>query len=182
MSLADRFEHVVAVDISGSLIEIARRRRHHPRVDYRIESLVDTVQPGGFDLVFSAFTLHHVPDLDRALVHLRQLIAAGGTAILIDSVAPRPTPPRWVNLAGAIREIPMDLQRHGRRVASWLARFRTSKPWLDHLAGDRYLSRRAFGERYGAVFPGAEFHEVGHGLALVWGKSREPGRTAAGAS
>lgn len=172
----------MAVDISHPLIEIARRRRHHPRVDYRMESLLDTAQPGGFDLVFSAFTLHHVPDLDRALLHLRELVAVDGMAILIDSVAPRPTPPRLVNLAGAIREIPVDLRRHGRRDARWLVRFRTSKPWLDHLAGDRYLSRRAFGERYGAVFPGAEFHVVGHGLGLVWRKSRELGRTAAGAS
>ena len=40
-----------------------------------------------------------------------------------------------------------DLRRHGLQSARWLLRFHTSAPWLDHLASDRYLSRRAFEQR-----------------------------------
>jgi hypothetical protein len=45
---------------------------------------------------------------------------------------------------------------------------RNSTDWLEHLASDRYLSRDAFEQRYGAVFPGARFQALGHAHALVW--------------
>jgi hypothetical protein len=107
-------------------------------------------------------------------VHLRRLVAPGGLAVLVDNVAPRPTPPRWVYRLGAIRDLPADLRGHGLQRAWWLLRFRTSAPWLDHLASDRYLSRSAFEQRYGAAFPGAHFSALGHAHALVWRNSNSP--------
>ena len=102
-----------------------------------------------------------------ALHHLRRLVASGGTAILIDNIASRPTPPGWVYRLGAVRQFPAD-RRHGWQPAWWLLRFRTSTAWLAHLTSDRYLSRQAFEQRYAAVFPGARFHALGHAHALVW--------------
>jgi hypothetical protein len=75
---------------------------------------------------------------------------------------------------GAVRDLPADLRRHGLQPAWWLLRFRTSPPWLDHLASDRYLSRPAFEQRYGAVFPGAQFSALGHAHALVWRNPNSP--------
>jgi SAM-dependent methyltransferase len=174
LALADRFDEVVGVDTSRPLIDIARRRRPHPRVRYLVGDLLAFADPDGFDLVASCTTLHHLPDLEAALRHLRGLVAPGGAAILVDNVARRPTPPRWVYLAGAVREVPGDLRRHGRQQARWLLRFRTSGAWLDHLASDRYLSRQTFEQRYGAVFPGARFQALGHTHALVWHDPRSP--------
>jgi hypothetical protein len=93
---------------------------------------------------------------------------ARGTAILIDNVAPRPTPPRWVYRLGAIRDLPADVRRHGWPQAWWLLKFRTSTAWLDHLTSDHYLSRQAFEQRYGAAFPGARFQTLGYAHALLW--------------
>jgi hypothetical protein len=118
--------------------------------------------------VLSSTTLHHLPDLDAALHRLRWLVASGGTAILVDNVASRPTPPGWVYRLGAVREFPADLRRLGWRQAWWLLRFRTSTAWLEHLTSDRYLSRQEFEQRYGAVFPGARFQALGYAHALVW--------------
>jgi SAM-dependent methyltransferase len=159
---------VVGVDLSPPLIEIARRRRGHPRVRYVAADLLEFSDPDAFDLVFSTAALHHLDDLDAALRHLRGLVAAGGTAVLVDNVAPWPTPPRWVYLAGAVRDLPGGVRRHGWRQAAWRLRFRTSAPWLGHLAGDRYLTRRGFEQRYGAVFPGARFQRLGHAHGLTW--------------
>lgn len=39
-----------------------------------------------FDLVFSAYTLHHVTDLEQTLKQLRGLLTAGGQALLVDIV------------------------------------------------------------------------------------------------
>jgi SAM-dependent methyltransferase len=168
IALADRFDEVVGIDISQPLIDLARHQRPHPRVRYQVGDLLAISDPGWFDLVLSSTTLHHLPDLEVALHHLRGLVASGGTAILIDSVASRPTPPGWVYRFGAVREFPADLRRHGWQQAWWLLRFRISTAWVDHLTSDRYLSRHAFEQHYGAIFPGARFHAFSHVHALVW--------------
>lgn len=167
-ALAERFDDVVGVDISEPLIDIARRQRSGSNVRYLVTDLMSFTDPDEFDLVFSSNTLHHVTDLDAALLHLRGLVRAGGIAILIDNVASRPTPPRWVHVLAAVRNVPSDVGRLGRRKAGWLLKFRTSAPWLEHLASDRYLSRQAFERRYGAVFPGGRFHDLGYAHGLVW--------------
>jgi hypothetical protein len=69
---------------------------------------------------------------------------------------------------GAMRELPGDLWRVGWRQAGWLLKFRTSAPWMEHLASDRYLSHQAFERRYGAVFPGGRFHDLGYAHGIVW--------------
>jgi SAM-dependent methyltransferase len=168
LALADRFDQVVGVDISQPLIDIARRKRPHPRIRYQVGDLLDITDPNRFDLVLSSTTLHHLPDLNAALHHLRGLVAPRGTAILIDNVAPQPTPPGWVYRLGAVRDFPADLRRLGWQQAWWLLKFRNSTDWLEHLASDRYLCRPAFEQRYGAVFPGARFQALGHTHALVW--------------
>jgi len=173
LALAERFDEVVGVDRSQPLIDIARHTRPHPRISYQAGDLLAVTDPRGFDLVLSATTLHHLPDLEAALGHLRGLVAPGGTAILVDNVAPRPTPPGWVYRLGAVRGLPADVRRHGWRPAWWLLRFRTSGPWLEHLASDRYLSRQEFEARYGAAFPGVRFHPLGHTHALVWHDTAE---------
>lgn len=171
LALVDRFDQTVGVDISQPLIDIARHQRPHPRVRYQVGDLLAITDPQGFDLVLSATTLHHLPDLDAALHHLRGLVMSGGIAILIDNVASRPTPPGWVYRLGAFRELPADLRRHGWQQAWWLLNFRTSTAWLDHLTSDCYLSRQTFEQRYGAVFPDARFHPLGYAHALVWHNS-----------
>ena len=166
--LAERFDSVVAIDISEALINLAQRRRPHPRVRYDLCDLMAFDDSAGFDLVFSSTTLHHLQDLDEALQRLSRLIAPGGVAILIDNVAARPTPPRWVHVLGAFRAVPGDARRLAWNEARWLLKFRTGSSWLDHLASDRYLSRDAFERRYGAAFPGALFYSLGYAHALIW--------------
>ena len=88
--------------------------------------------------------------------------------VLIDNVAPRPTPARWVHIAGALRQLPGDFRRLGPRDARWLFGFRTSRLWLEHVASDRYLSRHEFERVYGAAFPGADFQHFGYAHGMVW--------------
>jgi SAM-dependent methyltransferase len=175
-ALAERFDQVVGIDISEPLIAIARERRSHQNVRYHVSDLMSFEDLDGFDLVFSSTTLHHLADLDAGLRHLRGLIRAGSRVVLIDNVARRPsqkmlpdwTPGRWVHVLGAIREFPGDVARIGWREAKWQLKFRTSPPWLAHLASDRYLSLQAFERSYGAIFPGARFANLGFAHGMVW--------------
>ena len=176
VALAERFDEVLAIDISESLICIARERRPSENVRYLVGDLMKFADPDGFDLVFSSTTLHHLTDLNAALLHLRSLVATGGRAILIDNVARRPsekvlpdwTPARWVHVGGAMRELPGDVVRLGWAQARWILKFRTSAPWLAHLASDRYLSRQGFERTYGAVFRDAQFTDLGFARGVVW--------------
>src|SRR6266540_5343818 len=95
--LAPRFGEVLGVDVSAPMLELARVRRNLPNVRYQHRDL-RSVRPeidGRFDLVLSAYALHHVEDLDQALEGIRRLVAPGGRVVLIDNVAPRPAVPRW---------------------------------------------------------------------------------------
>jgi len=44
----------------------------------------------------------------------------------------------------------------------------TFRPWLDHLATDRFLSAVEFDERYGSVFSGASFVAHRYFRSCVW--------------
>jgi SAM-dependent methyltransferase len=77
LALADRFDEVVGIDISQPLIDLARQQRPHLRVHYQVGDLLAITNPGRFDLVLSSTTLHHLPDLEVALHHLRGLAANG---------------------------------------------------------------------------------------------------------
>jgi SAM-dependent methyltransferase len=169
-AFAEQFDEVVGVDLSAPLVEIARARRPHARVTYRVADPMDLTEADGFDLVFSSTVLHHLADLGEGLRHLRDLVAPGGIAVLIDNVAFVPTPARVVYRLGAVRELPGNVRRHGWRQAWWVFGFRNSTAWLNHLRSDRYLSGRAFEERYGAAFPDAGFRSMGFAHGMIWRK------------
>jgi ubiquinone/menaquinone biosynthesis C-methylase UbiE len=166
--LAQRFDEVVGIDISPSLIEIARRKRSAAGIHYELEDVCTFEDGPGFELVFSSTTLHHVPQLSAVLARLRRLVRPQGVAMLIDNVAPGSPVPNWRHVAGALRRFPRDFIRLGGRDAGWLLHFQLSRSWLEHLASDRYLTRSAFEDTYGAVFPGGDFITLGYAHALVW--------------
>jgi hypothetical protein len=57
--------------------DLARHQRPHPRIRYQVGNLLAITDPDRFDLVVSCTTLHHLPDLEVALQHLRGLVASG---------------------------------------------------------------------------------------------------------
>lgn len=174
--LATRFEEVLAVDISSPMLEIARARRARPNIRYELRDLRD-VSPerdGCFDLVFSAFTLHHVPDLDDALHRIRDLLTSGGRVVLLDNVSFKPAVPRWWFRREALRHFVGDLLRRRRplREAIEVFRLQTHPAWLDHVTSDRFLSPSEFRHRYCRLFPGVHFTDLYRACALAW---QEPG-------
>jgi len=178
-ALAAHFDVVVGVDISKPLIDIARRQRSGRHIRYAATDIMSFTDKVGFDLVLSSTTLHHVPDLEAALMHLRGLVRNGGMAILIDNVAARLRPLRVAHVLGALRDAPGDLRRLGWPAARWLLKFRTSAAWLDHISSDRYLTRQEFERRYGSIFSGARYENLGYAHGLVWEK-KNPAAVARG--
>lgn len=158
--LADSYGEVLAVDISGRELAIARARRGRPEIRYEQRSLLDLTPAtdGRFDLVLSVNALFHLRDHDRVLPHVRDLVAPGGRAVLVDIVRPaeRATPlrHRWFGVQDAARTL-----RRRRSVAdAWtVLRLRQHRVWMRHAATNRPLTRAEFHAAYGAAFPGAVF-------------------------
>lgn len=167
LELAEHYDEVVGIDLSEPLVKLAATRRQAPGIRYLCADLLEYEPGTQFDLVYSHTTLHHLTDLPRALELLRSLVAPGGHAVLLDCVAPRPTPPAWGYRVGALIKFPSYVRAHGLRDAGWLLKFQWVGPWLDHLTSDTYLSPEQFRLEYGRVFPGGSVVDRGF-LALVW--------------
>jgi SAM-dependent methyltransferase len=175
--LADRYAEVLAVDLSGPMVEFARRRRPGPNVRYEQRDLRDVTPDtdGRFDLVFSAYTLHHV-DLHSALLRIRSLVRPGGQALLVDAVDDRPAVPRpWLRRQ-AWRTFGIDLRHRRRplREAVELLRLQLDPDWLDHQTGDRLRSAADWDAHCRAVLPGATITPLHRARALDW--RRDPVR------
>jgi ubiquinone/menaquinone biosynthesis C-methylase UbiE len=177
--LATRFEEVLGVDISPPMLELARARRGGPNITYELRDLRDVTaqKDGRFDLAFSAFTLHHVPDLGSALRQIKLLLNPGGRVVLLDNVAAQPAVPRWWFRKEALRHCAGDLFRRRRSVQESVEMFRllNHSAWLDHVTTDRFLNPPEFRHRYGAVFPGGQFTDLYRSCLLTW-QDVPPGR------
>ncbi|HEX5288075.1 MAG TPA: class I SAM-dependent methyltransferase [Streptosporangiaceae bacterium] len=186
MLLADRFTRVDAVDLAEPMIELARARRPRPNVTYWRSDLHDVAGPQRYDCILSVLTLHHVPDLNAALSHIRSLLAPGGRVVIVDCYDICPDRPSawWRLRLAAEAAVPLRLRLHAlallrggrdvlRRgpVTAWeVYRLTVKREWLDHLVSDRMFSRDALQASCADLFPGARLEVLGgaRGIGLVW--------------
>lgn len=169
--LAGRFDEVLAVDLSGPMVDFARHRRPRAGVRYEQRDLRDVTPhtDGQFDLVFSAYTLHHV-ELDGALRRIRSLVRPGGQVLLADVVDDRqPVPRRWFRRE-AWRMFAGDLRHRRRPVheAVELLRLQLDRDWLDHQTSDRLVAPADWDAHCRAVLTGATITPLRRARALDW--------------
>jgi SAM-dependent methyltransferase len=170
--LAERYADVLAVDLSGPMIDFARRRRPEPNVTYLRRDLrsVEPATDGQFDLVFSAYTLHHVAELPSALYRMRSLLRPGGRVLLVDLVDDRPAVPRAWFRRRAWRTFGADLRHRRRPVgeAAELLRLQLDRDWLDHQTTDRLRPAPDWDAHCRAVFPGASIGPLDRARTVAW--------------
>jgi 2-polyprenyl-3-methyl-5-hydroxy-6-metoxy-1,4-benzoquinol methylase len=169
--LAKHYEKVRAIDLSPEMVELAQRKRPHPRIVFEAADL--TTVTGQYDLVISMMTLHHLPDVDATLRHIASLVKPGGTAILVDNAMPNSTT-RMGQRIWAAQVLAQDILHAFQKF-----RFALNKRWLDHVMSDRYLTPERFVAEYGKAFPGAAIAPVGHLYTSVWERSPEAAQETA---
>jgi SAM-dependent methyltransferase len=170
--LAERYDEVLAVDVSAPMLAYAaeRRPRGNVRYEHRDMRSVTVEADGPFDLVLCTHALHHVADLEAALTRIRGLLRPGGQVALVDNVDARRRVPRSWFVKEAVRGLAGDVLHARRPVAEAVEVFRLSlhPAWLDHLTADVFLTPGEFASRYTAVFPGAEITPMYRACALHW--------------
>jgi 2-polyprenyl-3-methyl-5-hydroxy-6-metoxy-1,4-benzoquinol methylase len=162
--LADRHEHVLAVDIAAREIELARAGHDRPQLRFEQRNLLDVAPEtdGRFDLVFSVNAVHHLRAHDLVLPHLRSLAAAGGAVVVVDIVNPGEWRSRDWHIGEAFRDAEESYRQRSRdaQVAADVLRLRLHPAWLEHVTTNIPLSRDEFHRRYGTTFPGATFVDL----------------------
>ena len=157
--LAERAERVLAVDVAGRMLDIARTERARPNVDYQLRGVLDvTGREGPFDVVLSVHALHHVGDPAVVLPHVRSLLAPGGRLIVADIVEPGGWGTRQFHVDRAFHDARVVYQLTGDgNAAADVVRLLLHPRWLQLAAHDTPLTRAAFHAAYENAFPGAEF-------------------------
>ncbi len=166
--LSEHFEEVVGLDVSSEMLAIGRVKRSLPSVTYVRMDAAHIAFKRRFDFVCSANTYHHLKELAPALEAATRLVAPGGRLAILDNVSDVETPATWVYVLGALLEFLPDCRRHGARKAIRAFRCKTSRPWLGHLAGDKYLSQDGFRRVYGSVLADCTFERRGPFMLALW--------------
>lgn len=166
--LAQYYDHVVAVDLSAKMLDIARQKRSAPNIEYIQMDASQLAVDRQFDLIVSSATFHHLPNLPAALSAIKKLLNPHGKVLFLDNISEVETPATRDYIVGAGRDYIPDCSKYGFRNASRLLKFRLSPGWLKHLASDRYLSEGRFRKIYGRCFPGCYFVKLGCFMGIIW--------------
>jgi SAM-dependent methyltransferase len=174
--LANRYDRVLAVDLSERMIRIAGQRRSRPNVTYERRSLLDVTpgQDGLFDAVLSVNAVHHAGPLPAVLAQVGRLVAPGGRLLLVDIV----NPGQWGDLdwhvgqAFAAARHFYDAGGQDTDAAADVIRLLAHPRWLEMTLADVPPSRAEYRRWAEAAFSGAEFtddlHPLGLQTALTW--------------
>ena len=87
-ALRDAFGKITLADTSSGMLDVLRDKiaaagiaNMHP---LRIDLTADALPAERYDVVYSAMTLHHIPDTRRILEVWREILAEGGTLCIAD--------------------------------------------------------------------------------------------------
>ena len=166
--LAQYYDNVVAVDLSEKMLAIASQKRSAPNIEYIQMDASQLAIDRQFDLIVSAATFHHLPNLPAALDAIKKMLNPHGKIVFIDNISEVETPATIGYILGAARDFIPDCSTYGFRNALRVLKFRLSPGWLKHLASDRYLSERRFRKIYSRCFPGCYFVKLGCFMGVIW--------------
>ena len=171
--LAERSEHVLALDLSPEMIRLARERSaHFPNIDFQLVDVRDWSFPVAcFDCIASIATLHHLP-YPEILSQMKAALKPGGVLLILDLFEPAGISDSLLNLLALPVSAGLRLLHHGRLLPHREVR----DAWNAHEQHDSYPTMsevRALCER---TLPGAKIRK--HLLwrySIVWQKSKVQG-------
>ena len=162
LKLADYVDHVVGLDISGSMIALAKERQTKMRKKnvYFLKADLENLPflKEMFDFVVSKATLHHTR-LENTLPDLRRLVKPGGRMVVFDFITSTPyldKLPIW-HVIRSLKRAPALARSYGFRTMWRILSFQLSSLWIRHECNDKKFTPGSFQEIYSRFLPGCRF-------------------------
>jgi ubiquinone/menaquinone biosynthesis C-methylase UbiE len=168
--LAERSQHVLAIDLSGEMIRIAREHSaHFPNIDYQLADVRDLpLADESFDCIASIATLHHLP-FPEMLLKMKTALKPGGILLVLDLFEPSGLSDSLLNLIAVPLSATLRLIHYGRLLPPREKR----AAWAAHEHHDLYRTMREVRELCEQILPGAKITK--HLLwrySIVWQKAK----------
>jgi ubiquinone/menaquinone biosynthesis C-methylase UbiE len=167
--LAERSQHVLALDLSGEMIRIAREQSaQFPNIEFQLADVRDwPLADQNFDCITSIATLHHLP-FPEMLLKMKAALKPGGVLLVLDLFEPAGLSDSLLNLLAIPVSTSLRLIHHGRL----LPRHEVRDAWAAHERHDLYPTMSEVHALCHEMLPGARIKK--HLLwrySIVWQKA-----------
>ena len=175
--LAERSQHVLALDLSPEMIRIARERSaQFPNIEFQLADVGEVpLNIASFDCIATIATLHHLP-ISETLLKMKTALKPGGILLVLDlfepaSVSDSLVAGLWDSLSNLLAipvSVSLRLLHHGRL----LPRREVRDAWSAHERHDSYATMTEVHSLCARILPGAKIKK--HLLwrySIVWKKS-----------
>ena len=167
--LAERSQHVLALDLSGEMIRIAREQSaQFPNIEFELADVRDVPFPiASFDCIATIATLHHLPFLEM-LLKMKKALKPGGVLLILDLFEPAGLSDSLLNLLAVPVSTTLRLIHHGRLLPPREVR----DAWAAHEHHDLYPTMSEVHALCERLLPGAKITK--HLLwrySIVWKKA-----------
>ena len=167
--LAERSQHVLALDLSAEMIRIARERSENvPNIDFRLANVMDiNFDLGSFDCIATIATLHHLP-FEKVLLDMKRALKPGGVMLILDLFEAAGLADSLSNFIALPISTVLRLKHHGRLFPDREER----AAWNAHAKRDSYPTIEKVHAICERILPGAKIRK--HLLwrySVVWQKA-----------
>ena len=168
--LAERSQHVLALDLSPEMIRLARERSaQFSNIDFELSDVRNyPLDVASFDCIASIATLHHLP-FEELLLKMKAALKPGGVLLILDLFEPHGITDSLSNLVAIPVSVGLRLIHHGRLLPKRDER----DAWIAHECHDSYPKMTQVYTLCERILPGAKIQK--HLLwrySIVW-KSNE---------
>ncbi|MEP6912770.1 MAG: class I SAM-dependent methyltransferase [bacterium] len=166
--LAQRSQHVLALDLSPEMIRLARERSaKFPNIEFQVADVLNQTLPvESFDCIASISTLHHLP-LSEMFLKMKAALKPGGVLLVMDLFKRAGLLDSLSNLLAIPVSVSMRLINQGRL----RPRREVRDAWAAHERHDIYSTIRDVHALCADILPGATIRK--HLLwrySIVWTK------------
>ena len=166
--LAERSEHVLALDLSTEMIRIARERSaQFPNLEFELADVLERPLPiESYDCIASSATLHHLP-FAEILLKMKAALKPGGVLLVLDLFEAAGLSDSLLNLLAIPVSVSLRLIHQGRL----LPRREVRAAWAAHERHDTYPTVSKVRAVCEEILPGAKIKQ--HLLwrySIVWQK------------
>lgn len=166
--LAERSQHVLALDLSPEMIRLARERSaQFSNIDFELSDVRNyPLDVAGFDCIASIATLHHLP-FEELLMKMKAAVKPDGVLLILDLFEPQGITDSLSNLVAIPVSVGLRLIHHGRLLPQREVR----DAWTAHERHDSYPTMMQVHTLCERILPGAKIQK--HLLwrySIVWKK------------